>query len=224
MAEGSPGIGGFRRPRNRCVGINLANTCRDNEHGGRCLWGCGHGPGAQCSARLCALCMEGRDKGRMLGRTRRTGLAPSRDSSVGQVRDKEHVPMIRGLYLGTSIVCTHVGHGVLACWGLPLPLASTTASAHVHKAFAAPSIVSPLSPLSSLSLFPSPPSIQSHLSVLASQSLADRQRLPPTTCHVCHCPRPPTMTADNSDDMAAIVSMLRKLDAKQEQLSAQVRA
>lgn len=32
------------------------------------------------------------------------------------------------------------------------------------------------------------------------------------------------MTADNSADMQAIVAMLRKLDAKQEQLSAQVRA
>lgn len=32
------------------------------------------------------------------------------------------------------------------------------------------------------------------------------------------------MTADNSADMEAIVAMLRKLDAKQEQLSAQVRA
>lgn len=32
------------------------------------------------------------------------------------------------------------------------------------------------------------------------------------------------MTADTSADMEAIVAMLRKLDAKQEQLSAQVRA
>lgn len=32
------------------------------------------------------------------------------------------------------------------------------------------------------------------------------------------------MTAESNSDMAAIVAMLRKLDAKQEQLSAQVRA